>query len=109
MSPALPPSPITRALREAGFAGLVAAGLAFPILVLGTEMNQSNRLVLEQRWSWMAMAAGLVFHGAVGHGQQRLAFIDQPEINLAAIEVHTADLNPYARTNGVANPGSLSS
>ena len=63
MSPALIPSPITRALREAGFAGLVAAGLAFPILVLGTEMNQSNRLVLEQRWSWMAIAAGLVSVG----------------------------------------------
>jgi branched-chain amino acid transport system permease protein len=51
------------ALRESAFAGLVAAGLAFPILALGTEMNQSNRLVLEQRWSWMLIAAGLVFVG----------------------------------------------
>jgi len=60
MSPAMP---ITRALREAAFAGLVAAGLAFPILTLGTELDQSNRLVLEQRWSWMAIAAALVCVG----------------------------------------------
>lgn len=54
---------ITSALREAGLAGLVAAGLAFPILALGTEMNSSNRLVLEERWSWMVIAAALVFVG----------------------------------------------
>ena len=54
---------ILSALRESAFAALVAAGLAFPILALGTEMDQSNRLVLEQRWSWMLIAAGLVFVG----------------------------------------------
>ncbi|MEN9709024.1 MAG: hypothetical protein RIQ68_1432, partial [Pseudomonadota bacterium] len=37
---------ILSALRESAFAALVAAGLAFPILALGTEMDQSNRLVL---------------------------------------------------------------
>ena len=54
---------LTSALREAAFAGLVAGGLAFPILALGTEMDSSNRLVLEQRWSWMVIAAALVFVG----------------------------------------------
>jgi branched-chain amino acid transport system permease protein len=51
------------ALRDAGFAGLVAAGLSFPILALGTQLDLSNRLVLEQRWSWLIVAAALVFVG----------------------------------------------
>lgn len=52
-----------RALREAALAGLVTAGLSFPILALGTQMDMSNRLVLEQRWSWLVMAGCLVFLG----------------------------------------------
>jgi len=54
---------LSSALREAALAALVAAGLAFPILALGTEMDQSNRLVLVERWHWMAIAAALVFVG----------------------------------------------
>ncbi|MDB5509815.1 MAG: branched-chain amino acid transporter permease [Hyphomicrobiales bacterium] len=59
---AAPPTAST-ALREATFAGLIAAGLSFPILALGTEIDFSNRLVLEQRWSWLVIAAALVFVG----------------------------------------------
>lgn len=51
------------AVREAAFASLVTAGLAFPILALGTQMDLSNRIVLEQRWSWLVIAAVLVFFG----------------------------------------------
>src|SRR6476620_1583459 len=54
---------LRHALREAGFAGLVTAGLSFPILALGTQLDLSNRLVLEQRWSWLVVAAALVFVG----------------------------------------------
>ncbi|MDB5651655.1 MAG: branched-chain amino acid transporter permease, partial [Hyphomicrobiales bacterium] len=51
------------ALRDAGFAALISAGLAFPILALGTQMDLANRLVLEQRWSWLVIAVVLVFLG----------------------------------------------
>jgi branched-chain amino acid transport system permease protein len=54
---------LSSAVREAALAALVAAGLAFPILALGTEMDNANRLVLEQRWHWMLIAAALVFVG----------------------------------------------
>ncbi len=55
--------PLRAALREACFAALVTAGLAFPILALGAEIDLSNKLVLEQRWSWLVVAVGLVFAG----------------------------------------------
>jgi branched-chain amino acid transport system permease protein len=54
---------VGRALREAAFAGLVAARLSFPILALGTQLDISNHLVLEQRWSWLIVAAALIFIG----------------------------------------------
>jgi len=55
--------PVRTALRDAAFAGLVTAGLSFPILALGTQLDLSNRLVLEQRWSWLVIAAALIFTG----------------------------------------------
>ena len=55
--------PLKAALRDAAFAGLVTAGLSFPILALGTQIDMSNRLVLEQRWSWLVVAAALIFTG----------------------------------------------
>ena len=39
----------------------VAAVLSFPILALRMDQNQQNQLVLEERWSWIAIAAGVVF------------------------------------------------
>lgn len=50
-------------VKDAGFAALVTAGLSFPILALGTELDLSDRLVLEQRWSWLVIAVALVFFG----------------------------------------------
>ncbi len=55
--------PLKAALRDAAFAGLVTAGLSFPILALGTQIDMSNRLVLDQRWSWLVVAAALIFTG----------------------------------------------
>ncbi len=46
-----------KAFRDAAFAGLIAAGLAFPILALRAEADMNNILVLEQRWSWILVAA----------------------------------------------------
>ncbi|MDB5642559.1 MAG: livM [Hyphomicrobiales bacterium] len=53
----------SKALRDAAFAGLVTAGLSFPILALGTQLDLSNRLILQQRWSWLVIAAALAFTG----------------------------------------------
>ena len=46
------------ALKKALLAGLVALGLAFPIVALRTEVNLSNQLTLQPRWGLMlALAA----------------------------------------------------
>ena len=48
-------------LRDALFAAAIGAGLTFPILVLRTDQDMSNRLVLEQRWWWAPIAAAICF------------------------------------------------
>ena len=48
-------------LRDALFAALIGAGLSFPILVLKTEQDMSNRLVLLHRWWWLPLCAGIAF------------------------------------------------
>ncbi|MBK9081820.1 MAG: high-affinity branched-chain amino acid ABC transporter permease LivM [Rhizobiales bacterium] len=57
------PFDLAAAVRDAGFSALVTAGLAFPILALRAEQDMSNRLVLQERWSWMLIAAAIVFVG----------------------------------------------
>lgn len=49
------------ALREASFAGLIAALLSFPILALRVEADMNNRLVLEERWPLMGVAVVAIF------------------------------------------------
>lgn len=51
-------------LRNAIFAGLIAAGLAFPILALRAEPDLNNHLELLNRWPLMLWAFGIV---AAGH------------------------------------------
>lgn len=51
------------AIKEAAFAAIITAGLSFPILALRTDMDISNKLILNQRWSWLFVAAALVFVG----------------------------------------------
>lgn len=48
-------------LRDALFAALIGAGISFPILVLKTDQDMSNRLVLIQRWWWMPLCAAIAF------------------------------------------------
>ena len=51
------------ALKDAGGAALVAAALSFPIVALATVEDINQKLVLEQRWSWVVGAAAMVFVG----------------------------------------------
>jgi branched-chain amino acid transport system permease protein len=64
---AAPPEPepgrLRAALVDAARAAAITAGLCFPVVALRAEQDLQNRLVLEQRWSWLAIAAGLVFAG----------------------------------------------
>jgi branched-chain amino acid transport system permease protein len=57
------PSQIVEALKQAIGAGLLALGLAVPILALRTEQNISNELVLQPRWGYVAIAVAAAFCG----------------------------------------------
>jgi branched-chain amino acid transport system permease protein len=52
---------VQTALREATFAGLIAALLSFPILALRVEADMNNRLVLEERWPLVGVATLAIF------------------------------------------------
>ena len=54
---------IGAAIIDAGKAGLLALGLAVPILALRTETNLENQLVLQERWSYVAIAVAVAFFG----------------------------------------------
>ena len=55
--------PITAAFKEALGAALLAFGLSVPILALRTEQDISNRLILQPRWNYVAVAVLLAFFG----------------------------------------------
>ncbi len=55
------PTRVQTALREASFAGLIAALLSFPILALRVESDMNNRLVLEERWPLVGVAMLAIF------------------------------------------------
>jgi branched-chain amino acid transport system permease protein len=54
---------IAKALRDAGFAALVTLGLSFPILLLRTDQNMSNQLVLTPRPGLVVVTCLGVFIG----------------------------------------------
>lgn len=54
---------IRAAIFDAAKAGLLALGLAIPILALRTETNLENQLVLQQRWGYVAIAVAAAFFG----------------------------------------------
>jgi branched-chain amino acid transport system permease protein len=55
--------PVTAAFKEALGAALLALGLSVPILALRTEQDISNRLVLQPRWNYVAIAVLAAFFG----------------------------------------------
>jgi branched-chain amino acid transport system permease protein len=55
--------PVTTAFKEAFGAALLALGLSVPILALRTEQDISNRLILQPRWNYVAVAVLLAFFG----------------------------------------------
>jgi branched-chain amino acid transport system permease protein len=54
---------IGAAILDAAKAGLLALGLAIPILALRTETNMENQLVLQERWDYVAIAVAVAFAG----------------------------------------------
>src|SRR5215207_6298625 len=53
---------VVRALREAGWTGLIAFGLLLPLIGFNTVQNIHNELVLETRWPLLvALVATVIF------------------------------------------------
>ncbi|MBX9589094.1 MAG: high-affinity branched-chain amino acid ABC transporter permease LivM [Hyphomonadaceae bacterium] len=65
------------AVKDASGTALLALGLSFPILALRTEQNMANQLVLDQRWSYVAIAVLLAFLARLLY-LLRLAFAASP-------------------------------
>ena len=51
---------MSRALREAFYAGIIAFGLFVLLIGLKTDQNIRNELILVQRWGLLAIVVGLV-------------------------------------------------
>jgi branched-chain amino acid transport system permease protein len=54
---------VVRALREAGWTGLIAFGLLLPLIGFNTVQNIHNELVLETRWLLLAILVAIVAIG----------------------------------------------
>jgi branched-chain amino acid transport system permease protein len=54
---------VVRALREAGWTGLIAFGLLLPLIGFNTVQNIHNELVLETRWPLLAALVAIVAIG----------------------------------------------
>ncbi len=65
------PVSVLDALKGALFAALIALGLCIPMVLLRTEQDISNRLVLEPKWGLVAAIVGIVFAA-------RLAWLMKP-------------------------------
>ncbi len=79
------------ALKEAAFAAIITAGLSFPILALRTDMDISNKLILNQRWSWLIVAAVLVFVGRLAV----LGYAARPKSTRAASTAPQSDSSKF--------------
>ena len=54
---------VIRALRQAGWTGLIAFGLFLPLIGFNTVQNIHNELVLETRWPLLAILVAIVAIG----------------------------------------------
>ncbi len=58
---------VVRALRDAGWAALIAFGLFLPLIGLVTVQNMSNQLVLDTRWGLLAVFIAIVAGGRLAY------------------------------------------
>jgi len=57
------PSAVARAMKDALFAALVAAGVFGPLLAFKTTQDMQNRLIVEPRWDLLAIVVLIVWAG----------------------------------------------
>ncbi len=57
------PSAVARAMKDALFAALVAAGVFGPLLAFKTTQDMQNRLIVEPRWDLLALVVLIVWAG----------------------------------------------
>jgi len=60
------PTPLGAALKSAAVTALVVLGLCFPIVLLRTEQDLSNHLILEPQYQLVAALVALAFVGRLG-------------------------------------------
>src|SRR6266545_8230318 len=58
---------IVRALREAGWTGLITLGLLLPLIGFNTVQNIHNELVLETRWPLLVAMVAIIAGGRFVH------------------------------------------
>ncbi len=58
------PSAVARAMKDALFAALVAAGVFGPLLAFKTTQDMQNRLIVEPRWDLLAVVVLIVWAAA---------------------------------------------
>jgi len=84
------------AVKDAAFAALVTFGLCFPIVALRTVQNMANELVLEQRWSLVAILCAIVFAGRLAITALQARKAARPAAKAATGPGRFDALKPYA-------------
>ena len=102
VSAAKPPAgfDMAAALKDALFAALIMAGLAFPILALQAEPDITNTLVLQTRWPWLLIACAAVFAARLAYlvlnaGPKKIAAV-------RAVRAETSATRMLAKLIGIA-------
>jgi branched-chain amino acid transport system permease protein len=82
---------VSRALREAAIAGLIAFGLFLPLIGFNTVVNIRNELILETRWTLLAMLVAIIALGRFLH-----ALLLEPWLARRAARPRARDGQPAA-------------
>jgi branched-chain amino acid transport system permease protein len=103
-----------QALKEAGQASLLMLGLAVPILLLRTDQNMENRLILTSRWSLVFVAILCAFSLSLARGvvAKRIPAVSIAYIVLGCLVVYGVAAPEFGIAPGtvldlVLGPGSL--
>jgi branched-chain amino acid transport system permease protein len=92
---------IVAAMKDASGTALLALGLSFPILALRTEQNMANQLVLDERWSYVAIAVALAFVARLAYLLRTTLFAPPARPRLAAGSAAQSPLVRIAIAAGV--------